>query len=116
MENLMFFSKLICFIVGIIMIVAGWKIFEKAKKPGWAVLIPIYNLIILLQIINKPWWWLLLFFIPAVNIIYIIWATNLLSKKFGYDVGFTVGLLLLPFIFYLVLGFGDSTYKGATAA
>ncbi len=116
MEKLSSLGQVIYFLVIVLTIVANWKIFVKANKPGWAILIPIYNIIVLLQIINKPWWWLLLFLIPVVNIVFGIWATNLLAKNFGHDIGFTIGLLLLPFVFYPILGFGDSTYKGTTAA
>jgi hypothetical protein len=96
----------------ILMIVSMWKIFTKAQKPGWAILIPIYNIIVLLEIIGKPWWWLLLMLIPFVNFIFIIWMMNLLSKSFGHSEGFTVGLIFLSFIFYPILGLGSSKYVG----
>jgi len=96
----------------VLLIVSQWKIYSKANKPGWACLIPIYNIIVLLEIIGKPWWWLLLFLIPIVNIVFAIWMTNLLSKSFGKSEGFTIGLLLLPFIFYPILGLGDAKYNG----
>ncbi|OQC35901.1 MAG: hypothetical protein BWX63_02199 [Bacteroidetes bacterium ADurb.Bin041] len=96
----------------ILLIVSLWKIYLKANKPGWACLIPIYNIIVLLEIIGKPWWWLLLFLIPIVNIVFAIWMTNLLSKSFGKSIGFTIGLLFLPFIFYPILGLGDAKYNG----
>lgn len=95
-----------------LLIVSNWKIYTKAGKPGWACIIPIYNVIILLEIIGKPWWWLFLMMIPLANIVFAIWAVNLLSKSFGKTEGFTVGLLLLPIIFYPILGLGDATYKG----
>ncbi|MBI9065696.1 MAG: hypothetical protein JEZ09_00310 [Salinivirgaceae bacterium] len=94
-----------------LMIISGWKIFEKAGKPGWAFIIPIYNIIVLLDIVKKPWWWLLLFLIPLVNIVFLIWMYNRLSKSFGYDAGFTVGLILLSIVFFPILGFGKSEYK-----
>ncbi|QQS52208.1 MAG: hypothetical protein IPM71_05590 [Bacteroidota bacterium] len=97
----------------VLMIVSLWKIFEKAGKPGWACIIPIYNILVLLEIVGKPWWWLLLMLIPGVNIVFGIWMTNLLSLSFGKTVGYTIGLLLLPIIFYPILGLGDATYKGA---
>jgi len=100
----------------VLMIAAQWKIFEKAGKPGWACIIPIYNTIVLLEIIGKPWWWLLLFLVPIVNLIFAIWMINLLSKSFGKDEGFTIGLLLLPIVFYPVLGFGSATYQGPAGA
>lgn len=102
-------------IVAAIMIIAHWKIYEKAGKPGWAAIIPIYNLIILLEIVGKPLWWIILFFIPCVNIVFLVWVTNLLSKSFGQSEGFTVGLLLLGVVFYPILGFGNYKYLGPSA-
>jgi len=102
--------------LALLQIIAVWKVFEKANKPGWACIIPIYNIIVLLEIVGKPLWWIFLFLIPGVNIVFAIWTVNLLSKSFGHSEGFTVGLLLLPFIFYPILGFGDSAYQGPSAA
>jgi hypothetical protein len=96
----------------VVLIVSQWKIYEKAGKPGWACIIPIYNTIVLLEIVGKPWWWILLMLIPVVNIIFVIWMTNLLSKSFGKDEGFTVGLILLSIVFYPILGFGSAKYQG----
>ena len=59
-------------LVAILVIAGMWRVFTKAGKPGWAALIPIYNLIVLLQIVGKPAWWLLLFLIPGVNVIMLI--------------------------------------------
>jgi Family of unknown function (DUF5684) len=94
---------------------AMWKVFTKAGKPGWAAIIPIYNAIVLLEIVGKPTWWFLLFLIPCVNYVFIIWTFNLLSKSFGKSEGFTVGLILLSFIFIPILGFGDAVYLGPSA-
>src|SRR5512133_2820007 len=96
----------------VLMIVSMWKIFTKAGKPGWACIIPIYNIIVLLEIVGKPWWWFLLMLIPLVNMVFVIWTLNLLSKSFGHDVGFTLGLLFLGFIFFPILGLGESKYNG----
>ena len=101
------------FVVFIILLAAGWRIFEKADKPGWAVIIPFYNVIVLLEIVGKPWWWLLLMiFVPLGNLIWGIWTMNLLSKSFGKNEGFTIGLIFLSFIFYPILGFGNAEYQG----
>jgi hypothetical protein len=89
-----------------------WEIFAKAGKPGWAALIPIYNLIVLLEIVGKPWWWLLLMLIPLVNVVFAVWTYNLLSKSFGKSEGFTAGLILLSIIFLPILAFGDAQYQG----
>ena len=97
--------------IAIFMIAAVWKIFTKAGQPGWAVLIPIYNAYILLKIAGKPGWWLLLMFIPLVNLVVGILAIAGLSANFGKGGGFVIGLLLLPFIFYAILGFGSAEYN-----
>ncbi len=97
----------------LIIIVAGlWKVFEKAGKPGWAAIIPIYNLIILLEIVGKPTWWIILMLIPFVNFIIAIILYHQLSLSFGQGVGMTIMLIILPFVALPMLGFGSATYKG----
>ncbi len=96
----------------VLMIASMWTIFSKAGKPGWASIVPIYNLIVLLEIVGKPWWWLLLMFIPIVNIVILIIVFHNLSLSFGKGGGFTVGLILLGFIFLPILAFGDAEYVG----
>jgi hypothetical protein len=98
-----------------IVVIAGlWKTFTKAGQPGWASIIPIYNLYVLCQVAGKPGWWVLLFFIPIVSIVIAIIVTAGVARNFGQGIGFTLGLIFLPFIFYPVLGFGSATY-GAKA-
>ena len=99
-------------ILGILQFAAMWRVYEKAGKPGWACLIPIYNFFVLLQIVEKPEWWIVWFFVPIANVIVAIWVTNLLSKSFGKDEAFTLGLIFLSFIFYPILGFGNASYQG----
>jgi hypothetical protein len=99
-------------IIGVFSLICYWKVYTKAGKPGWACLVPFYNLIVLLQIAGKPWWWLLLMFIPFVNIILIIMVMHSLSLAFGKGAGFTVGLIFLTPIFMAILAFGSATYKG----
>ena len=91
-------------------IVGMWKIYAKSGKPGWASIVPIYNLIVFLEITNKPTWWILLFCIPIVNIVPFIITTHRLALSFGKDAGYTVGLILLPIIFQPLLGFDKSVY------
>jgi hypothetical protein len=96
--------------------IGKWKTFEKAGKPGWAAIIPIYNTIVTIEIVGKPMWWIaILLLVPCANIIFAIWLVNLLAKSFGKSEGFTIGLILFPFIFYPILGFGSSTYLGPSA-
>jgi hypothetical protein len=92
--------------------VTHWILYEKAHQPGWACIVPIYSIIVLLRIVGKPWWWIFLFCIPFLNLIWVIWTINMLSKSFGKDEGFTVGLILLSFVFYPILAFGSATYRG----
>lgn len=99
-------------VIFLIVIIAWWKIFEKAGRPGWEAIIPFYNFYILLKIVGKPGWWLILVFIPLVNLVIIIWTYNMLSKSFGKDEAFTVGLILLGFVFFPILGLGSAKYVG----
>ena len=109
------FGIAIIFYLGVIflMIASMWKIFEKAGEKGWKAIIPIYNLVVLLQIVGKPDWWIVfMLLVPIANIVFMIWTYNMLSKSFGKDEGFTVGLILLGIVFFPVLAFGDAEYQG----
>ena len=101
---------------GLVVLIAMWKIFSKAGKPGWAVLIPIYNLYVLLEIVGRPIWWLIMFLIPLVNVIFIFILWFDLAKAFGKGAGFALGLIFLNPIFILILGFGSAQYVGPVAA
>lgn len=104
----------IVYLALVIVWIAGmWKAFEKAGKPGWAAIVPIYNVIIWLELANKPVWWIILILlIPFVNLIVLIITLNGVAKSFGRGVGTTIGLVILPFIFWPVLGFGSAQYQG----
>jgi len=103
---------MICYLALVLLIIIGmWKVFEKAGKPGWAAIIPIYNVIVLLEIAGKPLWWFILMLIPFVNIVVIIIVYIALARNFGKGAGYAIGLLLLPFIFFPMLGFGDARYQ-----
>lgn len=102
--------------ITIVYIAGMWKAFEKAGHPGWAAIVPFYNIYILTVIAKKPAWWLVLCLIPLVNIVILILMSIEIAKEFGKESGFGVGLGLLPFIFWPILGFGDATYQGRVAA
>jgi hypothetical protein len=93
-----------------------WKIYVKAGKPGWAAIIPIYNLLVQLEIVGRPWWYLLLMFVPVVNIVIGIMIIFDLAKVFGKSTGFGFGLLFLSFIFIPILAFGDAQYQAPVVA
>ena len=105
-------SILLILIIIITPVLSNWFLYRKANEPGWASIIPVYSTLIWLKIIGKPWYWLLLFCVPYLNIIFLIWATNLTSKSFGKSEGYTFGLILLPLIFWPMLAFGSSKYIG----
>jgi hypothetical protein len=109
------FSTIIALLIALLLIVAMWKVFTKAGQPGWASIIPIYNLYIWCKIVGRPWWWIILMLIPLVNFIICIILCIDLAKSFGKGVGFGLGLALLGIIFFPILGFGSAQYQGPTA-
>ncbi|HTI92643.1 MAG TPA: DUF5684 domain-containing protein [Puia sp.] len=92
--------------------VAFWKIAEKAGRQGWEGIIPIYNIYVFFKIGGKPGWWLIFILLGPLFLIWWIWGLNMISKSFGKDEGFTVGLVLLGFVFWPILAFSDSKYIG----
>jgi len=99
----------------LVAIIAGiWKVFTKAGHPGWAAIVPIYNIYILTQMTNKPAWWVVLFFIPLVNLIAAVIISIELAARFGKSTGYGIGLALLGFVFYPMLGFSDAVYQAAS--
>lgn len=105
----------------VIVIIGLWKLFEKAGEPGWAAIIPIFNVIVLLKIAGRPVWWVVLYFIPIVNIVAAIIVSIDIAKAFGQSAMFGFFLnFLFGGIGYLILGFGNYQYRkplalGATA-
>ena len=106
-------------------IVVQWKIFLKAGQPGWAVLVPFYNLYVYTQVIQRPKWWMALYFLwfwePFIGffsllgliavLVIIILDTIRLAKVFGQGGEFAVGLIFLGIIFQPILAFGDAQYQ-----
>jgi len=109
-------SMIVGLLIALLLIVAMWKVFTKAGQPGWASIIPIYNLYIWCKIVGRPWWWILLMLIPFVNFIILIILCIDTAKSFGKGAGFGIGLALLGVIFWPILGFGSAQYQGAAAA
>ena len=90
-----------------------WKIFTKAGKPGWAAIVPIYNIIVMLEVARQPLWMIILFFIPIADIIVGIIVLIGISNNFGKSGGFTAGLFFLSLIFFPILAFGSAEYQEA---
>ncbi len=104
--------QLVSLAVMVLMTVGMWKIFAKAGQPGWASLVPFYNLYVLLKVAGRPGWWMILMIIPFVNFVIVIIVGIDLAKAFGKGVGYGLGLTFLSPIFYPLLGFSSDPYQG----
>lgn len=98
--------------IAVVMIVAMWKLFEKAGKPGWGCLIPFYNNYCLFDMAFGNGWLFLLMFLPIVNFVILIMLFFKLAKAFGKGIGFGFGLLFLSIVFLPILGLGSAEYDG----
>ncbi len=98
--------------VAVLSIIAMWKIFEKAGEPGWAAIIPFYNLYVLFKITWGNGWNFLLLLIPLANVVFMIITMVKLAKAYGKSGGFAVGLIFLSVIFMCILAFDQSIYQG----
>jgi signal peptidase I len=102
---------LICFVL---LFVGLYGVFEKAGEKGWKALVPVYNIIIWLKILQKPWWWVFLVLVPAVGfymvaILVVLTANCFGKRKFGEHVVAVLGF----FAFIPWLGFSkDQHWKG----
>ena len=104
---------LVLFVVALYSIIVAWRVNTKAGRPGWAAIIPFYNVYIILKIIGRPGWWLILFLIPVVNLIISIIIALDMAKVFGKSSVFgVIGLWLFSIIGYSILAFGKATYVG----
>ncbi len=93
-------------------ILAGyWKLFEKAGEPGWAALIPFYNLYVVLRIAGLGIVYFFLMFVPLINIPVMLMATFRFVRAFGGGLMSALGLIFLPFFFAPMLGFSDARYQ-----
>jgi len=100
--------------------VAGmWKMFEKADRPGWAAVIPYYNIYKMSEITMGNGWLALALFagiIPLIGEIiaigFLIYLAVQTAKAYGKPSMWAVGLIFLPPVFLCILGFGDAVYQG----
>ena len=105
------FASFLSLLLGAAGIVACWLLFKKAGKPGWASIVPFYNVYTLFEITWGSGWRFLMLLIPIYNIYFVIKMNIDWAKAFNQGVGFGIGLLLLPFIFQLILAFGGEQYR-----
>ena len=104
--------SVVSIVLSIALIVANWKILEKAGEAGWKAIIPIYNIYTLVKVVDGNGWKFLLFLVPFVNIVYLFMFSIKQAKAFGKGTGFGIGLVFLSPIFTLILGFGSAQYVG----
>ena len=98
-------------VFGIVMLISNWKLFTKAGKPGWACIVPIYNIIVYLQIIEKPLWWFFMGFIPGVNIVFGFMALYHFLKKFGKPGSHVIWAFIFAPIYFPILAFSSAEYQ-----
>lgn len=103
---------LIILSVYVLLVIAWWNIFKKAGEDGWKSLIPFYNTYILFKISWGNGWLFLLDFIPVIGFVTNVIMNVKLSRSFGHGTGFAIGLILIPNLFTLILGFDNSVYHG----
>lgn len=103
---------IVVLVISVLTIIARWKVYTKAGKPGWGSLIPFYSNYCLFDIAWGNGWLFLLGFVPCVNFVVAIMLYFKLAKAFGKGTGFGLGLVFLNTIFILILGFDNSQYIG----
>lgn len=108
--------SLVWFAVWVLMLVSWAMLFKKAGEQWWKAIIPIYNLYVLLKLVQRPGWWLILYFIPLVNLVAMVIVTFDTAKAFGKGALYGVGLIFLPVVFYPLLAFGDAQYVHGSMA
>lgn len=113
--------------VALAMLAGAWKVFEKAGRPGWACLVPGYNLLVAFQIAGLPGWWLLvplLALLPSPEAVkfaagcgtlgLLVWLNTRLARRFGEGVHIAIGLCFMAPLFWCWLGFGDARCQPET--
>ncbi|WP_338409919.1 signal peptidase I [uncultured Flavobacterium sp.] len=90
--------------IAIVQIIHGfgtWKLYEKADRKSWEAFIPVYNAIVLMQIINRPKWYTFLLFIPVINLIMfpVLWVETI--RSFGYNSSKDTLYVILTFGLYI---------------
>ena len=102
---------IICTIMGVLIVAGLWKIFTKAGKPGVAAIVPIWNYVVMVEMIGKPMWWVIMLIVPCTAIVWVWMFYIELAKCFGKSAGFGVCMVFFPFICIPILGFGSAQYQ-----
>jgi hypothetical protein len=98
-------------LIAVIVIAGLWKMFDKADVPGWWAIIPFLNLYGLVKVAGRPGWWLILLLIPCIDLIIFLVVYIDIAERFGKGMAFAIGMWILPFVFYMILGYGSARYR-----
>ena len=98
--------------VGILQLIATWKVYKKAGERGWAAIVPFYNLYVMVKITWGNGWLFLLYLVPLGNVVFGIATYIKLARVFGKGGGYAAGLVFFPYVFLSILGFGKAWYQG----
>lgn len=107
-------SYLFLILSSITTIIGLWKLFPLAGQEGWKAFIPLYNFIVWLKVIQKPWWWIFLIITPGINFLMVAIMYLLTAKAFNKRttqdkaVAFLFGYVYLPYIAFQK----DTVYVG----
>jgi len=106
---------IIQFAIAVFMIYSLWKVYEKLGLPGWAAIVPIYNMIVLGQRFKWETMKIVFLFIPILNIYFGILLMKEITDRFGKSTGFLIGTIFLSFIFLPLLAFKGEVVVKDTA-
>lgn len=103
--------------ITILRVIGLWKLFEKAGRPGWEAVIPVYSIYIMIKLSGRPSWWIIWYFIPVINIIMLIGIRIDFIKGYGkYTFLEHAGAVILAFVMFPVWGYDKETrYLGKSA-
>ena len=97
---------------------ATWKLFEKVDRKQWEALVPVYNILVWLKIIKRPWWWIIILLIPGFSQVLMFMSMNVsMGRMFGkYSVKDTLMQIFIPFIYFPMIAYGkeELVYEGET--
>lgn len=104
-------SLFLCLALCALFVISYWFIFNKAGAHGWAAIVPVYNLWVLVKVAKLPVWYFIMLLIPYVNFVFTILVHIKLGRVFGKSGGFLVGMALVPVVFCPILAFSNDQYQ-----
>lgn len=108
LTSILIASLVVGFIIYLIISASYFKIFKKSGKEGYKAFIPIYNVYVLMQIVDMQGWMILLYFVPLVNLFAMALLSVKVANTFNKGAGFAIGILFFPYIFYPLLALSQN--------